>query len=216
MPSLYLREGAVELGDHVAGAAQARGFSALPICARCRSGPECTGHAGCRRGGLKARAGVVVRVLPEVLAAPIAAVEPAGPAGRELLRRADQRTRCASAASGRARTACRRMRRAGRSRTGRRWRRSRPGWSSQVAVPRRRARQRARRRVVLREAGVDRVLAVVGPGRAEARLDHLAERDLVHLVLRVAGRQHVARQRRRVLVQVPARTACRCWPAAPG
>ncbi len=53
----------------------------------------------------------------------------------------------------------------------------------QVASPRRRARQRARRRVVARVVGEDGAFGVVGPDRAEARLDLILEVDLVHLVL---------------------------------
>ena len=71
----------------------------------------------------------------------------------------------------------------------------------QVAVPRRGARQRARRRVVGRVAGKDRVAAVVGPGRRQPRLDHLAERDVVHLVLHARLRHESGQRLRRILLQ---------------
>ena len=70
----------------------------------------------------------------------------------------------------------------------------------QVAVPRRGAGQRAGGRVVPGVARVDGVLAVVGPGGADAGLDHLARTEVVHLVL-VAGGEHVAGEGGRVLAQ---------------
>src|SRR5262249_43450920 len=68
----------------------------------------------------------------------------------------------------------------------------------EVARPGGRARQRAGGRVIACPAGVDRVLAVIGPGGAEARLEHLTERQLVFFVL-VAGCQRVAGELRGVL-----------------
>src|SRR4029077_14663548 len=72
--------------------------------------------------------------------------------------------------------------------------------ADQVAIPRCGARQRTGRRVVLGVAGEDRVAAVVRPGRPDTRLQHLAERDLVHVVL-VPGRGHESGERGFVLAQ---------------
>ena len=159
----------------------------LPICARCAVRFGMYSSRGMSGGRVVEQPGVVVGVFPEVLAAAIPAVEPGRPLSVELLRRAHERF------VDRARRQVGDEQLAG----GRRQRVGREQHAvlievgvdrhQHVAIPRRGARQRARGRVVGGVAGVDGVLPVVRPGRAEARLDHLAERNLVHLVL-AAGR----------------------------
>ena len=188
-----LAERAVQLRDDVGGAAADLGQPRRQV--------RDVQLARDARRRVEGHARVVVGVLPEITAFAVAAVQARRPVGAELARGADQEL-----------VDLPRVEVFDEQLSGRGADRLAADeepvgievgiheGAGQVAVPRGGARQRVGRGVVPRIARVDGVLAVVGPGRADAGLDHLAERNIVHLVF-VPGRGNVAAEGRRVLPQ---------------